>query len=48
VERGSVQARATISESEAMPLHYEAELFGIGGDDERSDPVADRSHGAVL
>jgi hypothetical protein len=36
VERGSVQARATIAESEAMPLRYVAELLGIGGDDERA------------
>jgi hypothetical protein len=35
VERGSVQARATIAESEAMPLRYAAEVLGMGGDDER-------------
>jgi len=31
-----VQARATIAESEAMPLRYAAELLGMGGDDERA------------
>jgi hypothetical protein len=36
LERGRVQARATIAESEAMPLHYAAELLGMGGDDERA------------
>jgi MarR family len=36
VERGSVQARAAIAESEAMPLRYTAELLGMGGDDERA------------
>jgi hypothetical protein len=36
VERGEVQARATIAESEAMPLRYAAELIGMGGDDERA------------
>jgi hypothetical protein len=36
VERGSVQARTTIAESEAMPLRYVAELLGLGGDDERA------------
>jgi hypothetical protein len=36
VERGGVQARATIAESEAMPLRYAAELLGMGGDDERA------------
>jgi hypothetical protein len=36
VERGSVQARATIAESEAMPLRYAAELLSSGGDDERA------------
>jgi hypothetical protein len=36
VERGSVQARASITESEAMPLRYAAELLGMGGDDERA------------
>ena len=36
VELGSVQARATIAESEAMPLRYAAELLGMGGDDERA------------
>jgi hypothetical protein len=36
LERGRVQARATIAESEAMPLHYVAELLGMGGDDERA------------
>jgi hypothetical protein len=36
VERGSVQARAAIAESEARPLRYAAELIGTGGDDERA------------
>jgi hypothetical protein len=36
VERGRVQARATVAESEAMPLRYAAELIGMGGDDERA------------
>jgi hypothetical protein len=36
VERGNVQARANIAESEAMPLRYAAELLGMGGDDERA------------
>jgi hypothetical protein len=36
VERGGVQARASIAESEAMPLRYAAELIGMGGDDERA------------
>jgi hypothetical protein len=36
VERGGVQARASIAESEAMPLRYAAELLGMGGDDERA------------
>jgi hypothetical protein len=36
LERGGVQARATIAESEAMPLRYAAEPLGMAGDDERS------------
>jgi hypothetical protein len=36
VERGGVQARASIAESEATPLRYAAELLGMGGDDERA------------
>jgi hypothetical protein len=36
VERGGVQARAAIAESEAMSLRYAAELLGMGGDDERA------------
>jgi hypothetical protein len=36
VERGRVQARATIAESEAMPLRYTAELLGMGTDDEKA------------
>jgi hypothetical protein len=36
VERGSVQARATIAESEATPLRYAAELIGVGADSERA------------
>jgi hypothetical protein len=36
VERGSVQARAAIAESEAMPLRYAAELIGVGADSERA------------
>jgi hypothetical protein len=36
VERGNVQAQATVAESEAMPLRYAAELLGMGGDDERA------------
>jgi hypothetical protein len=36
VERGRVQARASIAESEATPLRYAAELLGMGGDDERA------------
>jgi hypothetical protein len=36
VERGGVQGRAMIVESEAMPLRYAAELVGLGGDDERA------------
>jgi hypothetical protein len=44
VERCSVQARATIAESEAMPLRYAAELLGMGGDDERCAAIRWRSH----
>ena len=33
---GSVQSRAAIAESEAMPLRYAVELLGMGGDDERA------------
>jgi hypothetical protein len=36
VERGNVQARAAIAESEAMPLRYAAELIGVGADSERA------------
>jgi hypothetical protein len=36
VEHGSVQARAAIAESEAMPLRYAAELIDMGGDHERA------------
>jgi hypothetical protein len=36
VERGGVQARASIAESEAMPLRYAAELLSMSGDDERA------------
>jgi hypothetical protein len=36
VERGGVQARVAIFESEAMPLRDAAELLGMGGDDERA------------
>jgi HEAT repeat protein len=36
VERTSVQARATIAESEMMPLPYAAELLGMGTDDEKA------------
>jgi hypothetical protein len=36
VERGGIQARAAIAQSEAMPLRYAAELLGMGGDDERA------------
>jgi hypothetical protein len=36
VERGSVQARAAIADSEAMPLRYAAELLGMARDEERA------------
>jgi hypothetical protein len=36
IERGSVQGRATIAESEAMPLRYAAELIGVGANSERA------------
>ena len=36
MERGGVQARATIAESEMMPIMYAAELLGIGADSERA------------
>jgi MarR family len=36
VERANVQARASIAESEAMPLRYAAELIGVGGDSEEA------------
>ena len=36
MKRGSVQAPATVAESEAMPLRYAAELLGLGGNDERA------------
>jgi hypothetical protein len=36
LERASVQARATIAESEVMPLPYAAELLGMGTDDEKA------------
>jgi hypothetical protein len=36
VERGSVQLRASIAESETMPLRYAAELIGVGGGTERA------------
>jgi hypothetical protein len=35
VERGSVQLRASIAESEAMPLRYATEPIGVGGDSEK-------------
>jgi hypothetical protein len=36
VDRGGVQARAAIAESEAMPIRFAAELLGIDADPERA------------
>jgi hypothetical protein len=36
VERGGVQARTMIAESEAMPLRYAAELLGMGTANEKA------------
>ncbi len=35
VEGGSIQVRASIAESKAMPLRYAAELIGVGADSEK-------------
>jgi hypothetical protein len=59
VQRGGVQERAAIAESEAMPFHYASELIGVGGDSEKAirllvalmvlccDPLAIASTAAV-
>jgi len=36
VERGGVEARAAIAESETMPIMFAAELLGLGSDSERA------------
>ncbi len=36
VDRGGVEARAAIAESEAAPIMYAAEVIGVGGDPERA------------
>jgi hypothetical protein len=36
VDRGGVEARTTIADSETMPLRFAAEVLGIGGDSERA------------
>jgi len=36
VERGGVEARSRVAESEAMPIMFAAELLGLGSDNERA------------